>query len=234
MPELIASRDRICREWRLPLVVGQNRAALARGMNHTGGQVACGTALKMEAMNQVIADQGYSAMILGIRSDEETTRATERDFSPRNKQGEGGFREQPPELWDQWKTIFHQGNHVRIHSLLDWTEVNIRKNLPFERIPISDRYFDKGNGTQFRSHGCVPCTNTVSSPARTVDAILIELRRTKIAERARHAQDEGEGMESLLALGHTSTSIREKMSHYQHAQTDEYQGGVFLVSHPSL
>ncbi|MEX0828828.1 MAG: phosphoadenosine phosphosulfate reductase family protein [Nitrospirales bacterium] len=63
MPELIEDRDRICREWRFRLVVGQNRAALEHGMNHTVGRVACCTALKIEAMNQVIAEQGYSAII---------------------------------------------------------------------------------------------------------------------------------------------------------------------------
>jgi sulfate adenylyltransferase subunit 2 len=49
-------------------------------------------------MNQVIAEQGYSAIILGIRSNEEETRAKERYFSPRNKQREWDFREQPQEL----------------------------------------------------------------------------------------------------------------------------------------
>jgi sulfate adenylyltransferase subunit 2 len=39
MPELIEYRDRICREGRLRLVVGQNRAALAQRMNHTLGRV---------------------------------------------------------------------------------------------------------------------------------------------------------------------------------------------------
>ena len=180
----------------------ENRAALAQGMNHTVGRSTCCTALKIEAMNQVIAEQGYSATILGIRSEEEGTRATERYFSPRNKQGEWGFREQSPELWDQWKTIFPQGDHVRIHPLLDWTEVNIWEHLQLEQIPLPDMYFDKGNGTRFRSLGCVPCSNTVSSPARTVDDILIELRSTKIAERAGRAQDESRGMEHLRKRGH--------------------------------
>jgi sulfate adenylyltransferase subunit 2 len=119
MPELIEYRDRICREGRLRLVVGQNRAALAQRMNHTLGRGACFTALKIEAMNQVIAEQGYSAIILGIRSNEEETRAKERYFSPRNKQREWDFREQPQELWDQLTTTFPEHEHIRIHPLLD-------------------------------------------------------------------------------------------------------------------
>ncbi|MBA3612288.1 MAG: sulfate adenylyltransferase subunit CysD [Nitrospirales bacterium] len=202
MPELIEYRDRICREWRLRLVVGQNQAALDQGMSHTVGRVACCTALKVEAMNQVIAEQGYSAIILGIRSDEEGTRAKERYFSPRNKQGEWDFREQPPELWHQYKTSFPDGEHIRIHPLFDWTEMNIWEYLQLEDVPLPDMYFNKGDGTRFRSLGCVPCTKSVNSPTSRVDEVLIELQNTKIAERVGRAQDEGHGMEQQRKLGH--------------------------------
>lgn len=202
MPELIEYRDRLCREWRLRLVVGQNRTALEQGMNHTVGRVACCTALKVEAMNQVIAEQGYTANILGIRSDEEGTRAKERYFSPRDKQGGWNFRDQPPELWDQFKTTFPEGEHIRIHPLLDWTELNIWEYLQLEQIPLPDLYFDKGDGTRFRSLGCEPCTTRVCSTANSVDAIIQDLRLTTTAERAGRAQDEGRGMEVLRKLGH--------------------------------
>ena len=43
---MIEYRDRIAREWRLNLVVGQNKEALAAGMNHTLGRDVCCTALK--------------------------------------------------------------------------------------------------------------------------------------------------------------------------------------------
>lgn len=202
MPELIEYRDRLCREWRLRLVVGQNRAALEQGMNHTVGRVTCCTALKVEAMNDVISEQGFTAIILGIRSDEEGTRAKERYFSPRTKQGEWDFRDQPPELWDQFKTTFPKGEHIRIHPLLDWTELNIWEYLNSEQVPLPDLYFDKGEGTRFRSLGCVPCTARVCSTANNVDAIITELRTSRTAERAGRAQDEGRGMEQLRKLGH--------------------------------
>lgn len=202
MPDLIEYRDRICREWRLRLVVGQNSVALEQGVNHTVGRVACCTALKVEGMNQVIAEQGYTAIILGIRSDEEGTRAKERYFSPRNKQGQWNFRDQPPELWDQFKTTFPEGEHIRIHPLLDWTELNIWEYLQAEQIPLPDLYFDQGSGTRFRSLGCVPCTARVSSTVNSVNAIIHELRTTTTAERAGRAQDEGRGMEVLRKLGH--------------------------------
>ncbi len=37
MPELIEYRDRLCREWRLDLVVGQNTEALGPAWVHNGG-----------------------------------------------------------------------------------------------------------------------------------------------------------------------------------------------------
>ena len=42
MPELIEYRDRLCREWRLDLIVGQNTEALTAGMNHTVGHCGSG------------------------------------------------------------------------------------------------------------------------------------------------------------------------------------------------
>ena len=48
LPEMIAFRDRMAKEWGLNLIVGQNKEALAAGMNHTKGRVTCCTALKTE------------------------------------------------------------------------------------------------------------------------------------------------------------------------------------------
>src|SRR5438105_11071358 len=45
IPAMIEYRDRVAREWRLNLVIGQNKPALANGMNHTLGRVECCTAL---------------------------------------------------------------------------------------------------------------------------------------------------------------------------------------------
>ncbi len=135
MPELIDSRDRLCREWRLNLVVGQNAQALAAGMGPNRGRVTCCTSLKIEALKQTIAAHGWTAIILGIRADEEGTRAKERYFSLRDKHGEWDFRDQPPEFWDQYQTAFPAGSHVRVHPLLDWTELNVWEYIELEQIP---------------------------------------------------------------------------------------------------
>ena len=137
--------------------------------------------------------KGYTGVILGVRADEEGTRAKERYFSPRDKHGDWDFRDQPPELWDQFKTTFPPGTHIRIHPLLDWTEINIWEYIKLENIPFIDLYLDKGEGTRYRSLGCAPCTMPIKSTAKTVDEIIEELRHTTVAERSGRAQDEGRG-----------------------------------------
>ena len=118
-----------------------------------------------------------------------------------------GRAEQPPEFWNQYKTDFARGTHVRIHPLLDWTELNVWEYIERERIPVVDLYFDKGDGGRYRSLGCGPCTNRVESTARSAAEITVELRTGKfanIAERAGRAQDaeDGGGLETLRRDGY--------------------------------
>ena len=117
IPEMIEYRDRLAREWRLNLVIGQNKKALNEGMNHEKGRIACCTALKTEGLKLLLEEKGYTGIILGVRSDEDATRAKERYFSPRDKNNDWDFRDQPPELWDQYKISFPPGTHIRIHPL---------------------------------------------------------------------------------------------------------------------
>lgn len=89
IPAMIEYRDRLAREWRLNLVVGQNTEALAAGMNHTLGRQVCCTALKTNGLKQLIEKNGYTGIILGVRADEEATRAKERYFSPETSMESG-------------------------------------------------------------------------------------------------------------------------------------------------
>jgi len=203
IPAMIEYRDRFAREWRLNLVIGQNKEALDGGMNHEKGRVACCKALKTIGLQNLLEANGYTGVILGVRADEEGTRAKERYFSPRDKNNDWDFRDQPPEFWDQFKTMFPKGTHVRIHPLLDWTEINIWEYIKLENIPfMSSLYLDQGTGTRFRSLGCAPCTFPIQSTAKSVDDILQELRTTTVAERSGRAQDEGRGMEDLRKDGY--------------------------------
>ncbi len=201
IPEMITFRDRVAREWNLNLVVGKNEVALAAGMNHTMGRIVCCTALKTEGLKQLIEAHGFTGIIAGIRRDEEGTRAKERVFSPRGAEAQWDYRDQPPEFWDQYKTDFPPGTHVRIHPLLHWTELDVWRYIRRENIPVVSLYFAK-DGRRYRSLGCAPCTGSIESQAATLDAIIAELESTRVSERSGRAQDkESEDAFERLRVG---------------------------------
>ena len=103
----------------------------------------------------------YTGVIVGARADEEGSRSKERYFSPRDHHSDWDIGDQPPELWNQFKTDFAPGTHVRVHPLLDWTELNIWEYIEAEEIPVVPLYFNHGDGTRYRSLGCYPCTTPV-------------------------------------------------------------------------
>jgi sulfate adenylyltransferase subunit 2 len=198
------------KDWKLELIVGKNESVLAEGRTFPNGRATrvecCGT-LKKDGLRQVLDQHGFTGVIVGVRRDEEPTRAKERYFSPRDKNMEWNVEDQPPELWDQFKTDFEPGTHVRIHPLLHWTEINIWEYIEREKIPTVSLYYDQGAGIRYRSLGCGPCTKPVESNATSVAEIIEELRKGKfanIAERSGRAQDkdDGGGLESLRRDGY--------------------------------
>ena len=75
IPKMIEYRDKYAKEWGLNLVVGQNKKALEEGMNHEKGRIICCEALKTQGLAQIMVQEGYTGLILGIRRDGEGTRA---------------------------------------------------------------------------------------------------------------------------------------------------------------
>ena len=149
----------------------------------------------------------YTGVIVGVRADEEGSRSKERYFSPRDKESNWEVGDQPPELWNQFKTDFAPGTHIRVHPLLDWTELDIWEYIEKEKIPVVPLYFDQGKGERYRSLGCYPCTFPVKSTARNVKEIIEELKTGKfrnIAERSGRAQDREDrgGLETLRREGY--------------------------------
>lgn len=189
MPEMIEFRDRVAKEWDLNLIIHQNKKAIDEGMGPDQGRVTCCSALKTAPLKEVIAEHGFDGVIAGIRRDEEGTRAKERVFSPRGVDAQWDTRDQPPEFWDQFKTDFPPGTHVRIHPLLHWTEIDIWQYIEREKIPVVDLYFAK-DGKRYRSLGCGPCTGSIESEASTIPEIIHELKTTRVSERAGRAQDQ--------------------------------------------
>ena len=230
IPAMIEYRDRFAREWKLNLIVGQNESSLQRKESFPDGSLTrlqCCAALKSEALKHTLSGEWprwimdhttgtyvrhengepFTGVIVGARSDEEGSRSKERYFSPRDHHNDWDVGDQPPELWNQFKTDFAPGTHVRIHPLLDWTELNIWEYIDRENIPIVDLYFDHGTGKRYRSLGCFPCTSPIESTATTTKEIIEELRTGKfanIAERSGREQDkeDGAGLETLRRDGY--------------------------------
>lgn len=189
IPAMIEYRDAVAKELNLDLIVHTNEAALAAGMGPDHGRLVCCKALKTEALQEMTKKYEFDGLIVGVRRDEEGSRSKERVFSERNKNDEWDYSNQPPELWDQFKTDFPKGNHIRVHPLLAWNELDIWEYIKRENIPIIDLYFSK-NGERYRSLGCAPCTGKIKSEAKTVDDIIEELKNTTVGERAGRAQDQ--------------------------------------------
>ena len=119
---------------------------------------------------------------MGARADEEGSRSKERYFSPRDKNNDWDVGDQPPEFWNQFKTDFAPGTHVRIHPLLDWTELNIWEYIQRENIPTVSLYYDQGDGTRYRILGCGPCQRRSNRGVKNVDDIIAELKSGELAE----------------------------------------------------
>jgi len=229
IPEMIEYRNRLAMEWNLKLIVGENEAALRDKQTFPDGntdRTTCCKLLKADALHNTLNGTGYrytinvstgeyepekstepfTGVIVGVRADEEGSRSKERYFSPRNQESEWDVGEQPPEFWNQFKTEFAPGTHVRIHPLLDWTELNVWEYIHREKIPVVSLYFNHGDGKRFRSLGCYPCTLPVESESRNIEEIITELKTGKfknIAERSGRAQDkEGGGLEALRKGGY--------------------------------
>jgi sulfate adenylyltransferase subunit 2 len=230
IPEMVEYRDRLTREWKLMMIYGINEGALEAQQTFADGKIdriTCCRLLKTEALKNTVSGAGpryvfnhskgkyeldkthepFTGIIAGVRADEEGSRSKERYFSARDQENLWNLGDQPPEFWNQYKTDFAPGTHVRIHPLLDWTELNVWEYIHREKIPTVSLYYNHGNGKRYRSLGCYPCTYPVESEARNTAEIIEELRSGKfknIAERSGRAQDkdDGGGLETLRRDGY--------------------------------
>ncbi len=193
MDEVYAFRNKYVKEWKLNLI-----SELCPPIETTDPSLphsARVAARKTGGLKNVIAREGFTGIIAGIRRDEEATRAKERYFSPRDHEGQWDAKDQPPEFWDQFMTDFKPGTHVRVHPLLHWTELDIWQYIKRENLPIVPLYYAKpygkfygqdykGKMMRFRSLGEKGITFPVASNATTIDEIIAELKVTKVSERS--------------------------------------------------
>ena len=213
-PEMLEFREWAVKHYQLDLIVKINEDARAGRGTYSSpvgydshDPVTVTHELKSVALQQILTERKFDALITGIRRDEDSTRAKERYFSPRNADFEWDYKDQPPEFWNQFTTALEPGEHIRVQPLLDWTEVDIWRYIEREKILIPQMYFarrgEDGQFYRYRSLGCWPITKPVLSAAATIPEIIAELEVTKTSERAGRAQDHHErnAMQKLRAKG---------------------------------
>ncbi len=214
MEEVYAFRDRYVKEWGIHLL--SPICPPLEVTDPTLPPAARVASRKTLGLKEVIEDHGFTGVIAGIRRDEEATRAKERVFSPRGQEGTWDVKDQPPEFWDQYKTDYAPGTSLRIHPLLHWTELDIWQYIKREAIAIVPLYYARtytqfegrefgGKRMRFRSLGEKGITWPVESNADTLDAIIEELKTTRVSERSGRpmgADEDESSFERLRADGY--------------------------------
>ncbi len=210
-PEMIEFRDRFTREIGAELRVYTNQDAIANGANpyDLGTSKCCGL-LRTRALVDGLRLGGYDAALGGARRDEEKSRAKERVFSFRDREGRWDPRNQRPELWNIYNGKVDPGESIRVFPLSNWTEMDVWRYIELESIPIVPLYYAKSrpvvlrNGSvipleanvkllpgeapenvmcRMRSLGCTPCSGAIRSEADTIGKIIDELISFRRSER---------------------------------------------------
>ncbi len=196
-PESYDFRDSLADRWGMELIVSKSEIR-----PEMSGFACCG-ANKTDALKRTMKEYGFDALIVSIRRDEHGIRAKERTFSPRDSKFKWNYKDQPEELWNNYSTKEKGTDHVRVHPLLDFNEIDVWNFIKLNKVPMNPLYFAK-DGYRYRSLGCTHCTVPLKSNADTLDKIMAELHHTKVEERSGRQQDKEKAyvMERLRALGY--------------------------------
>jgi sulfate adenylyltransferase subunit 2 len=216
--DMIRHRDSITQRYGVKLLVYTNPEGLARGIDPiTSGSQLHTQVMKTEALKQALDKWGFDAVFGGARRDEEKARAKERVFSLRDEFGQWEPRSQRPELWSLYNGRLHEGEHMRIFPISNWTELDIWDYIGREGIEIPSIYYShqrrvfqrdgmwlaespwvtladgeevEERSVRFRTVGDATCTGAVESVAADVASIIEETAVTRITERGATRADD--------------------------------------------
>jgi len=216
--DMYEMRDRAARESGMRLIVHLNPEAMARNINpFDHGSMVHTDLWKTQGLKQALDQHGFDVAFGGARRDEEASRAKERIFSFRAAHHRWDPKRQRPELWDLYNARKARGESIRVFPLSNWTELDVWQYIQLEKIPVVPLYFaaprptverdgmilmvDDGRfplkageepqvrNIRFRTLGCYPLTGAVESTARTLSAIIEEMRHSGLSERQGRAID---------------------------------------------
>ena len=208
-PEVLQTRDEWVDRLGVRLIVASVEEAIANGIVVDDGKTSRNR-LQIGTLLHAIEEGGFTAAFGGGRRDEEKARAKERVYSHRDEFGQWDPKNQRPELWSLYNGKLHEGEHMRIFPLSNWTELDIWHYIGREEIAIPSIYFSherrvferdgmllsesehnpcregetaSERTVRFRTVGDLTLTGCVESTASTVDEIIDEISVARLTER---------------------------------------------------
>lgn len=208
-PEVMETRQRWVERLGVKLVVASIDEAIANGVVVDDGKTSRNR-LQIGTLLNAIEENGFTAAFGGGRRDEEKARAKERVYSHRDEFGQWDPKNQRPELWSLYNGRLHEGEHMRIFPISNWTELDVWDYIRREEIEIPSIYFahqrrvfERDNmlmtetplnpmrdgevaterTVRFRTCGDITLTGCVESAAATLDEIIDEISAARLTER---------------------------------------------------
>jgi sulfate adenylyltransferase subunit 2 len=207
--EVLQTRDHWVSRLGVRLIVASVEEAIANGIVVDDGKTSRNR-LQIGTLLNALEEGGFTAAFGGGRRDEEKARAKERVYSHRDEFGQWDPKNQRPELWTLYNGRLHEGEHMRIFPISNWTELDIWDYIGREGIEIPSIYFShqrrvfqrdgmwlsesEFNPTRegeevvektvrFRTVGDLTLTGCVESEADTIDKIIDEIAVATVTER---------------------------------------------------
>ena len=208
-PEVLETRDNWVARLGVRLVVASIDDAIASGVVVDDGKTSRNRMQTATLLN-AIEEDGFTAAFGGGRRDEEKARAKERVYSHRDEFGQWDPKMQRPELWSLYNGRLHEGEHMRIFPISNWTELDIWDYIGREGIELPNIYFShqrrvferdgmlmsetplnplregevvEERTVRFRTCGDITLTGCVESTASTIREIIDEIAVAKLTER---------------------------------------------------
>src|SRR5215211_2383846 len=208
-PEVLSTRDAWVSRLGVRLVVASVEEAIAKGIVVDDGKTSRNR-LQIGTLLNAIEEEGFTAAFGGGRRDEEKARAKERVYSHRDEFGQWDPKMQRPELWNLYNGRIHEGEHMRIFPISNWTELDVWDYIGREGIEIPTIYYShqrrvfqrdgmlltesehnpcregdvaEERTVRFRTVGDLTLTGCVESDADTIEKIIAEVAVATVTER---------------------------------------------------
>ncbi|TCJ30232.1 sulfate adenylyltransferase subunit CysD [Nocardioides jejuensis] len=208
-PEVMETRDRWVQRLGINLVVASIDDAIKNGIIPDAAKISRNR-LQIPTLLNAIEENGFTAAFGGGRRDEEKARAKERVYSHRDEFGQWDPKNQRPELWSLYNGRLHEGEHMRIFPISNWTELDVWDYIGREQIEIPSIYFShqrrvferdgmlmtetplnpmregevaSERTVRFRTCGDITLTGCVESTASTIEEIIDEVAIARVTER---------------------------------------------------